>query len=111
MEQVRLSYDSNDNAFVLGGRQDEVQRILSDLNDLTKLQSPSKNNIVLNTKASNDQSNNQLCEPESKPLSSLPPMPSPQPSRPNCTSPTHSITSSLHSGYSLDIDRIIKSPS
>lgn len=36
-QQVRLSYDPNDKAFVLGGDQDEIQRILSDLSKLSQL--------------------------------------------------------------------------
>lgn len=40
-QQVRLSYDPNDKAFVLGGDQDEIQRILSDLSKLSQLHNQS----------------------------------------------------------------------
>jgi hypothetical protein len=36
-QQVRLSYDTDENAFVLGGGQAEIQRILSDLCNISQL--------------------------------------------------------------------------
>jgi hypothetical protein len=109
-QQVRLSFDSDNNAFVLGGNQDEVQRILSDLSNLSKLQTPNKSSFSSPSKQSKQAQQLSTNEFGSMSLHNAPPMPSPQPTRPNCTSPAPSIISSS-CGYSLDFDKIISSPS
>ena len=44
LRQVRLSYNAGDQSFILGGEHDEIQRILSDLHNISQLQEqPSMN--------------------------------------------------------------------
>ena len=49
-QQVRLSYDTDENAFVLGGGQAEIQRIMSDLCNISQL----KGVVVASGGGSND---------------------------------------------------------
>ena len=111
-QQVRLSYDKDDNAFVIGGSQDEVQRILSDLSNLSKLQSPIKS-LASPLKESRIRCQQQKTGSESGSRSSNsgPPIPSPQPTRPTCPSPVPSMNGSSNCGYSIDFDQIISTPS
>eukprot|EP00956_Cyclotella_meneghiniana_P001454 scaffold1607_cov54-Cyclotella_meneghiniana.AAC.5 len=110
-QQVRLSYDKDDNAFVIGGSQDEVQRILSDLSNLSKLQSPKKSFVSPSKQGSSHcQQQKMGSESGSRSSNSVPPIPSPQPTRP-CPSPLPSMNGSSNCGYSIDFDQIISTPS
>ncbi|KAL3786510.1 hypothetical protein HJC23_010676 [Cyclotella cryptica] len=109
-QQIRLSYDANDKSFVLGGRQDEVQRILSDLSKITQIQEHGL------TSPSGKNDNQQQCSDDvrSMPINVPPPKPSPQPSHPSCASPTPSINGNSVAGWvhpALDFSQLMSTPS
>ena len=108
-QEVRLSYDNDKNSFILGGNQDEVQKILSDLSNISKLQSPLTCATAFPLKHDNV-GRQHLSESGSRSMNNGPPMPSPQPTRPNCPSPNPSMHES-NCGYSIDFDQLISTPS
>mmetsp|Transcript_11170 Transcript_11170/g.20451 ORF Transcript_11170/g.20451 Transcript_11170/m.20451 type:complete len:232 (-) Transcript_11170:39-734(-) len=120
-QQVRLSYDEHEKSFVLGGGQDEIQRILTDLNKLSQIkgqgcQSPMASAPrVINHHVCNNQhrtSGNGVIH-----NNNAPPMPSPPPSRPNLSAQTQQ--NCVYFGYGMDpqgtqdevdLDNMIASP-
>lgn len=122
-EQVRLSYDAHEKSFVLGGGQDEIQRILSDLSKMSHIKGQGSTSPFSNHPDGNQQglasgggmsSHNNTNSPQ-------PPMPSPQPSHPSSSVSHHSPNISaqtqhghLYLGHGMDsqslpdFDQLIK---
>ncbi len=72
-QQVRLSYDANEKSFVLGGGQDEIQQILTDLCKVSQIKG-----LSTATGGSNDDLNGGLSHDNNSH-----PTPSPQPLHPS----------------------------
>ena len=102
-QQVRLSYDANDKSFVLGGGQDEVQRILADLSKMSQIKTITS--PMINHSTYNEQS---LASSGGVPQRrSNSPMPSPPPSHLSINMSPHSKKNHdqygcLHPGQSAD---------